>query len=228
MTFENRPQPLRIEPRTPVKVSVPVSTGAWSGFSPLWTKDVSRGGAFFFFAARVVPTSGEKCLVKIAGLDVAAQVAHVVSAKLATATGSDAGFGVSFIERQTTDWWAVLLAPAEAPRAPVAAPVAVVEPHAPRTSEPTAKELEAAKNLHALGMTLFQERSYAAARLKFELAGRIVPDPRFFALPLVCNAMQLARPGMYDKAREALQRALQLCPECAEASKGLELIGNKR
>ena len=206
-----RQHPLRAEARTPVKVQLPVSTSAWQGFVPLFTKDASRGGVFFFFAQRVMPTSGTACLVKLGAAEVAGTVRHVMTARLATATGTDAGFGVSFTEPQAADWWVPLLAPAAgAPPPPSGA-----------AKTPTPKELESARNFHALGLTLYQQRNYAVARQKFELAARCAPDPKHEAMQACCHAAQHAHNGHHDKAREAFNRALQLDPGCAPASIGL-------
>jgi hypothetical protein len=87
---------MRSEPRTAVKLQLAVSTSAWDGFLPLFTRDVSRGGAFFTYAERVVPTSGMRCTVKVGAASVEATVAHVMTARLATATGGEPGFGVAF------------------------------------------------------------------------------------------------------------------------------------
>lgn len=220
--------PLRTEPRRVVRVQLQVSTSAWQGYLPLFTKDVSRGGAFFFFAQRVVPTSGTPCTVKLGGADVSGVVAHVMTARLATATGTDAGFGVSFAAAQPDDWWAPLVAQQQAPPLPVTAtarPVPVAAPcGAPGRAAPTAKDLESAKNFHALGMTFYEERNYGLARQKFELAGRCAPDPKHEAMQACCHGQQHARTGNPGKAREAFQRALQLDPSCAPAVKALALL----
>ena len=156
--------PVRAEPRRVVRVQLQVSTTAWQGFLPLFTKDVSRGGAFFFFAQRVVPTSGTPCTVKVGNVEVAGAVAHVMTARLATATGTDAGFGVGFTQAQAVDWWAPLVAQQQAPSAPLAAtaravPVTPAAGAAPvRTSAPTAKDLESAKNFHAQAREAFHAR----------------------------------------------------------------------
>src|SRR5437879_5439923 len=52
---------LRIEPRTPVRAKLPVSTSAWQGFIPLVTRDASRGGVYLLYSERSVPTSGSRC-----------------------------------------------------------------------------------------------------------------------------------------------------------------------
>lgn len=219
--------PVRAEPRRVVRVQLQVSTTAWQGFLPLFTKDVSRGGAFFFFAQRVVPTSGTPCTVKVGNVEVAGSVAHVMTARLATATNTDAGFGVSFTAAQTGDWWAPLIAQQQAPPPPVTAtaravPVTPSAGAAPvRTSAPTAKDLESAKNFHALGMSFYEARNYGLARQKFELAGRCAPDPKHEAMQACCHGQQHARTGNPDQAREAFRRALSLDPSCAAATTAL-------
>src|SRR6185436_13096778 len=67
--------PLRAEPRVVAKVQLPVSTLAWDGYLPLWTKDVSAGGAFFLYSERLVPSSGMRCTVRLgSGLDAQCQI----------------------------------------------------------------------------------------------------------------------------------------------------------
>ncbi len=204
--------PLRTEARTPARVQLGVSTPAWEGFLQLYTKDVSRGGVFFLFARLVMPTSGSRCKVAIGSETVEGTVAHVLSARLATATGTDAGFGVSFPAPLAAEWWVPLLAK-PAPPATAAAPA--------RQGAPTAKELEAAKNFHALGMSFYDDRNYAAARQKFELAGRVAPHPRHEAMQAVCHGAQLERNGDSTQAREAFSRALRIDPDCAPAKTAL-------
>ncbi len=204
--------PLRTEPRTTVKLQLPVSTSAWQGFNALWTKDVSRGGVFFFYAQRVVPTSGTPCKVQLGGATVDGAVAHVMTARLATAVGAEAGFGVSFLAPQPADWWAELHR-AQQPAAP-AAPAA-------RSGEPTAKEIESAKNFFSLAMSLYEQRNYGAARQKLELAARCAPSPKYEAMQAVCNGQQHLRMGHAPQAREAFDRALLLDPACEQARAGL-------
>lgn len=209
--------PLRTEPRTPVKAQLPVSTSAWEGFLDLHTKDASRGGVFFFFAQRVVPTSGTKCRVRLGDTLVDGTVAHVMSARLATATNTDAGFGVSFAAPQPPDWWKPFVA-----QAAVVAPASATPAGGVRI--PSAKELEGAKNFFNLAIGLYDERNYAAAKAKFELAGRMAPDNRCEAMQAVCSGQQYARSGLSDKAKDALNRALQLDPDCAQAKAALKLL----
>jgi hypothetical protein len=220
------PAGLRSEPRWTVKIQVPVASVAWNGFVPLWTRDTSLGGAFFLFAERVVPISGSRATLQLGAEKAEAQVAHVVSVKLAAATGADAGFGVSFLKKQPTDWWSRLVITEKA-AAPVAAKPAGVFPSAP-LAPPTAKELESAKNFHSAGSSLLQAGNFGAARQKFELAARLAPEPRFQAMPLVCNGMQFLRLGVLDKAEESLQRAVVLFPGCSEARDGLVELATKR
>lgn len=216
-------QPLRTEPRTLLRVQLKVATMAWDGSSTLWTKDVSAGGIFFLYAERVVPVSGSKAAVEVNGQTLDAQVAHVLSAKLATATGSDAGFGVQFIKRQAADWWQPLM-----PKTVAAPPPATVPPPAaspPRQHLPGPKELESAKTFYRAGVELLTAKNFGAARQKFELAGRIVPDPQYLAMPLVCNGFQFLRLGVADQAKQAFSRALLLSPNCTEAKNGLTQVG---
>ncbi|MBK7859441.1 MAG: hypothetical protein IPJ65_12620 [Archangiaceae bacterium] len=218
--------PLRAEPRVPVKVQLPVSTPAWEGFASLTTKDASRGGVFFFFAQRVVPTSGSRCTVKLGREAVEGTVAHVMTARLATATGADAGFGVSFVAPRPAEWWASLVEkPAYA--AAAAGPSAPSAPSATR-APPTAKELESAKNFFTLAMSFFDDRNYAAARQKLELAARLAPDPGCEAMLAVCNGHQNLRLGLSDVAREAFERALKLDPQCSRATVGLNLLKQQK
>lgn len=216
-------QALRTEPRTLVRLQLKVATMAWNGSASLWTKDVSPGGIFFLFTERVVPVSGSKATVEIAGAAVEAQVAHVLSVKLAAVTGSDAGFGVQFTKRQAADWWAPLMpaAPKPAPSAPAPAPapVAAKAPHLPGP-----KEIESAKAMFGAGMDLLRAKNFGAARQKFELAGRIVPDPQYLAMPLVCNGFQFLRLGVLDEAKTAFSRAQLLSSQCAEAKDGLNQV----
>lgn len=211
-------QPVRAEPRTAVKLQLPVSTSAWQGFQPLWTKDVSRGGAFFFYAQRVVPTSGTTCRVQLGATPVEGTVAHVMTARLATATGGEAGFGVSFTAQQTADWW-LGLQPTQAPTAP---------PAPARTGQPTAKELESAKNFFTLAMSLYDQKNFGAARQKLELAARVAPNPRYEAMQAVCNGQQQLRMGLTEPARDAFQRALLLDPACEQANAGLTELARKK
>ncbi|MBL8954207.1 MAG: tetratricopeptide repeat protein [Myxococcaceae bacterium] len=204
--------PLRAEPRTVVKLQLPVSTSAWEGYQALWTKDVSRGGVFFFFAHRVVPTSGSKCRVQLGDVTAEGAVAHVMTARLATATNTEAGFGVSFVAPQAVDWWVSL----QRAQQPQAAPA----PGA-RTSEPTAKEVEGANNFFNLAVSLYEQRNYGAARQKLELAARMAPNPKFEALQAACNGAQHLRLGTLKEAREAFERALLLDPACEQAKVGL-------
>src|SRR5437773_968840 len=100
--------PLRAEPRIPVKIQLAVSTSAWDGFVALFTQDVSRGGAFFTYAERMVPTSGSRCVVTIGSASLEGSVAHVMTARLAAATGREAGFGAAFSTPLSADWWLAL------------------------------------------------------------------------------------------------------------------------
>ncbi len=217
-------QALRTEPRTLLKVQLKVATTAWDGSASLWTKDVSPGGIFFLYDQRVLPQSGSKAMVEVAGQTLEAQVAHVLSAKLAAATGSDAGFGIQFTKRQAPDWWAPLMPKTVAVPAPP--PVAAAPPAAPapRAHLPGPKELESAKNFYAAGIDLLRAKNYGGARQKFDLAGRIVPDPQYLAMPLVCNGYQFLRLGVADQAKHAFARALLLSPNCVEAKDGLAQV----
>lgn len=217
---------LRTEPRTLLRVQLKVATTAWDGSASLWTKDVSPGGIFFLYAERVLPQSGSKAAVEVAGQTFDAQVAHVLSAKLAAATGTEAGFGVQFTKRQAPDWWAPLMAKPVVD-APVPAPAASPPPAAPppRPHLPGPKEHASAKNFYQAGVDLLRAKNYGGARQKFELAGRIVPDPQYLAMPLVCNGFQFLRLGVFDQAKQAFQRALLLSPNCAEAKDGLAQVG---
>lgn len=220
---------LRAEPRTLVKLELKVATMAWDGSRALWTKDASPGGIFFLYAERVLPVSGSKAVIQLGAQTVEAQVAHVLSAKLAAATHADAGFGVTFSKRQPADWWVALLPPAPnatPPSAPAPAPAAPAPaaPPAKAPHLPGPKELESAKNFYLVGMDLMRAKNFGAARQKFELASRIVPDPQYLAMPLVCNGFQYLRLGVLDQARTAFQRALLLSSTCAEAKDGLAQV----
>jgi tetratricopeptide (TPR) repeat protein len=213
--------PLRAEVRTAVKLEVPVSTAAWEGFKSLWTKDVSRGGAFFLYAHRVVPSSGTACAVKLGAETVSGTVAHVMTARLATVTGGDAGFGVSFAAPPSSDWWTPLMQ--EAAVAPPRPPAPTGEKKAP-----SAKERESAKNFFSLAMSLYEANNFSAARQKFELSARCAPDPAADAMQAVCSGQQHARTGQHAMAKEAFERALQLDPACAQATRALGALGRKR
>jgi len=212
--------PLRAEPRTVVKVQVPVSTPAWQGFQALWTKDVSRGGAFFFYAQRVVPTLGAPCKVQLGGTAIEAVVAHVMTARLATATGAEAGFGVTFAPQQPSEWWV----PMQRAQQPAAPPT----PSAARAAAPTAKELESAKNFYTLAMSLYDQKNYGAARQKLELADRVAPNPKYEAMQAVCSGQQHLRMGLLEPARDAFARALVLDPSCEQATAGLRDLASKK
>jgi hypothetical protein len=217
MTANSPQHPLRAEPRVVAKVQLSVSTGAWDGFIKLVTKDVSCGGAFFLYSQRLVPTSGTPCAVQLGASTVPGVVAHVMTARLATATGCDAGFGVAFSARQHAEWWLT-------PRA--------TEPPAPpppaQRAPPTPKELESAANFRSLGMSLYERGEYAAARQKFELADRLVGARTDEALAAVCVAQIYARSGEPVKARDSIERALQLDPSCVLAASALASLGRRR
>jgi hypothetical protein len=211
---------LRTEPRVPAKVQLGVSTDTWDGFVMLWTKDVSPGGAFLHYTQRVAPVMGARCKVRIGTAETDGIIAHVITTRLAAAIGGDAGFGVAFALRQPVDWWTPLL-PGQA---------AAVEP-APqetRRTPPTAKELESAANFHSLGMSFYDQRDFAAARQKFELAGRISGDRRHAAMAAVCVGQIFARSGQPAKARESFDRALQLDSNCAPATAAQSEVSRRR
>jgi Flp pilus assembly protein TadD len=89
---------------------------------------------------------------------------------------------------------------------------------------PGPKEHASAKALYQAGMDLLRAKNFGGARQKFELAGRIVPDPQTLAMPLVCNGFQFLRLGVADQARQAFARALLLSANCAEAKDGLAQV----
>jgi hypothetical protein len=217
MTSNSPQHPLRTEPRVVAKVQLPVSTGAWDGFIKLATKDVSCGGAFFLYSQRLVPTSGTPCAVQLGSSTVQGVVAHVMTARLATATGCDAGFGVAFSARQPAEWWLIPRA-AEPPARP---------PPAQR-APPTPKELESAANFRSLGMTLYERGEFAAARQKFDLADRLAGACGDEALAALCVGQIYARSGEPVKARDSFERALQLDPGCALATAALANLGRRR
>jgi hypothetical protein len=220
MTANSPQHPLRAEPRISAKVQLPVSTGAWDGFIKLFTKDVSCGGAFFLYDQRLVPTSGTPCAVQLGASTVQGVVAHVMTARLAAATGGDAGFGISFSARQPTEWWLVPSSPKPADLAPALA--------TPQQRIPTAKELESAANFRSLGFSLYERGEFAAARQKFELAGRLQGGAADEALVAVCVGQLFARNGLQPKARESFERALQLDANCALATDALYNLGRRR
>src|SRR5262249_55280150 len=95
---------IRREARFPGKVQVLVSCETWSGFIPLWTRNVSSGGLFLVCDAHSCPTVGASVAVIMGAQAWAGRVAHVRSPPAENAASPDVGFGVAFLDRHPL-WW---------------------------------------------------------------------------------------------------------------------------
>jgi hypothetical protein len=198
---------LRHDPRLAGRVQVLVSCEGWKGFVPLWTQNVSSGGVFCSCHPKACPPVGAQVAVRVGSESLLGRVAHVRSALIAQAARAETGFGIGFSERHPF-WWTLTGLSGSFPAAPEKA-----------VSE---SQRRSAENLYQSGMRHLRAKNFALAAKKFDEAFQVTEELRFLAMRVVCGGYQYLATGLFDKAKEAFVRALEIAPACREASTGLE------
>lgn len=220
------PQPTPSAPlpenESSVSVKVYLSSWAWNGYQPLWTRGADTNGATVTYSGKIQPPPGSPVLMRFGNHSLMARV--VPLAQMPGGSQSAPGFRFNFLKPLASGWWRSLPPPeldeeAQNPTSSVETISPVPGPSA------TPAQIEAARRFFSLGMDFFQAKRFLPARQKFEQAHKVVPDPQYLAMQFVCNAHQYLSAGMPERARADFLRATQTDPGCALAKEGIARLG---